>query len=181
MGAALSDALEVPASELWTTHNGYAACTRDGLRLITELVDSATPKQCDALRGALAIGVHRNVEVTDVESKDQFVSQAYCSALPIAYYRSDRDWEAFARLVLEGAYEATLLAATEQALSGGSSTVLLTRLGGGAFGNDDAWIDDAMMRAMRVVEYAGLDIRIVSYGALNPSVRAIVDQWGLAR
>jgi hypothetical protein len=59
--------------------------------------------------------------------------------------------------------------------------VLLTRLGGGAFGNDDAWIDDAMMRAVRVVEYADLDIRIVSYGSLHPSVRAIVDQWDLAR
>lgn len=181
MGAALSDALEVPASELWTMHNGYAACTRNGLRLITELVDSATLEQRDALRGALAIGVHRNVEVTDVESKDQFVSQAYCSALPVAYYRSDRDWEAFARVVLEGAYEATLLAATEQALTDGSSTVLLTRLGGGAFGNDDAWIDDAMMRALRVVEYADLDIRIVCYGSLNPSVRAIVDQWNSAK
>jgi hypothetical protein len=74
-----------------------------------------------------------------------------------------------------------LLAATEQASTGGSSTVLLTRLGGGAFGNDDAWIDDAVMRALRVVEYADLDVRIVSYGSLNPSVRATVDQWDLAR
>jgi len=181
MGAALSDAFGVPVSQLWTMNNGYAACTRNGLRMITTLLKNATPDESDALRGALAVGLHRNVEVTDVESKDQFVSQVYCSALPIAYYRADRDWEAFARLVLEGAYEATLLAATEQALSGGCSTVLLTRLGGGAFGNDDAWIDAAMMRAVRVVEYADLDVRIVSYGPLNPSVRAIVDQWGSAR
>jgi hypothetical protein len=180
MGAALSDSLRVPASELWTMHNGYAACTSEGLHAITKLLDGATPEQRDALRGALAVGVHRNVEVTDVESKDQFVTQAYCSALPVAYYRFHGGWEAFARLVLEGAYEATLLAATEQALTGGSRTVLLTRLGGGAFGNDDAWIDDAMMRALRVVEHADLDIRIVSYGSLNPSVRAIADQWDLA-
>ena len=36
----------------------------------------------------------------------------------------------FARLVLEAAYEATLLAAAEQAEAGGSNTVLLTRLDG---------------------------------------------------
>jgi len=36
----------------------------------------------------------------------------------------------FARLVLEGAYEATLLAAAEQVGAGGSNTVLLTRLDG---------------------------------------------------
>jgi hypothetical protein len=80
-------------------------------------------------------------------------------------------------LVLEGAYEATLWSAIEQAAAGRSNTVLLTRLGGSAFGNGDAWIDDAMMRALRIVEHAGLDIRIVSYGSLNPSVRGIVDQW----
>lgn len=177
MGSALSAALAVPVSELWTMHNGYAACTGAGLRAITDLLDGAIAEQRDALRGSLAIGLHRNVEVTDVRSKDQFVTQAYCSALPVAYYRSNGDWAAFARLVLESAYEATLLAASQQASTGGSNIVLLTRLGGGAFGNDDAWIADAMMRALRIVEHAALDVRIVSYGQPNASVRAIVDQW----
>jgi hypothetical protein len=37
-----------------------------------------------------------------------------------------------------------------------------------------------MMRALRLVEPAGLDIRINSFVPLqsNPSVAAIVDQWG---
>lgn len=177
MGSALSASLAVPVSELWTMHNGYAACTGAGLRAITKLLDGATAVQRDALRGTLALGLHRGVEVTDVKTKDQFVSQAYCSALPVAYYRTNGDWEAFARLVLESAYEATLLAASQQASTGGSNIVLLTRLGGGAFGNDDAWIDDAMMRALRIVEHAGLDVRIVSHGQPNSSVRAIVDEW----
>lgn len=177
MGFALSTALSVPVSELWTMHNGYAACTREGLRAITNLLDSATSEQRDALRGTLAIGLHREVEVTDVKSKDQFVSQAYCSALPVAYYRSNGCWAAFARLVLESAYEATLLAAYQQASSGGSHTVLLTRLGGGAFGNDDAWIDDAMLRALRIVAHAALDVRIVSYGQPHPSVRTLIKKW----
>ncbi|MCV7007528.1 hypothetical protein [Mycobacterium gordonae] len=177
MGSALSAALGVPVSELWTMHNGYAACTGAGLRAITKLLDGATAEQRDALRGTLAIGLHRGVEVTDVKTKDQVVSQAYCSALPVAYYRSNGDWEAFARLVLESAYEATLLAASQQASTGGSNIVLLTRLGGGAFGNDDAWIDGAMMRALRIVEHAGLDVRIVSHGQPNSSVRAIITEW----
>jgi hypothetical protein len=58
------------------------------------------------------------------------------------------DWELFACLVLESAGEATLLAAAEQAGSGGTNTVLLTRLGGGAFGKTDDWINSAVERAL---------------------------------
>lgn len=54
----------------------------------------------------------------------------------------------------------------------------LTRLGGGAFGNAPAWIDDAVQRALSLVEHAGLDIRLVYYGRVNPSSRAIADRWG---
>jgi hypothetical protein len=43
--------------------------------------------------------------------------------------------------------------------------VLLTRLGGGAFGNDDSWIDAAMGRALTTAVGFDLDVRLVSYGA----------------
>lgn len=62
-------------------------------------------------------------------------------------------------MVLEAAYEATLLAAIAQASGRGSRTVLLTRLGGGAFGNHSEWIDDAISRALSIGAHAGLDIR----------------------
>lgn len=41
------------------------------------------------------------------------VTQAFCSALPIAYLHDlqDAPWEPLARLVLDAAYEATLAAA----------------------------------------------------------------------
>ena len=64
-------------------------------------------------------------------------------------------------LVLEGAYEATLLAAALTAARTGSRLVFLTRLGGGAFGNDAAWIDTAMARAFDCVRDLGLDVRLV--------------------
>ena len=79
--------------------------------------------------------------------------------------------------MLRAAYEATLLAAAEQAAGGGSNKVLLTRLGGGAFGNADAWIDDAIERALGVVEDAGLDISIVCHGRVDPQVQVLVDRW----
>jgi hypothetical protein len=55
--------------------------------------------------------------------------------------------------------------------------VLLTRAGGGAFGNADEWIDDAIVRTIKVVEHAGLDIRLVSRGCVHPSDRAIAERF----
>jgi hypothetical protein len=44
------------------------------------------------------------------------VSQAFCSALPVAYTKVPHDrWHSFALLVLEAAYEATLLARVRNA------------------------------------------------------------------
>jgi hypothetical protein len=180
LGNALAAELGQPVAALWTMRNGYALCTEEGLDAINGLLAGASAQLRDRLRGQLAIGLHRNVEVTDVtEGPPRIVSQAFCSALPVRYsWVQGPAWESFARLVLEAAYEATVLAAAEQAASGGSNTLLLTRLGGGAFGNADEWIDDAMRRALAVIEHADLDIRLVGYGSVHPSIGAIVDEWG---
>ncbi|MFL0295230.1 hypothetical protein ACJH6J_30070 [Mycobacterium sp. SMC-18] len=180
VGLSLSTHLGRSVSSLWRMENGYALCTADGLAAINDFLVSASPKARESLAGELAIGLHLGVEVTGTEpAPGQTVSQAYCSALPVAY--SDvpqRYWEAFARLVLESAYEATLLAAVESVANGGSNIVLLTRLGGGVFGNHDEWIDTAILRALKIVERAGLDVRLVSYGSVHPNMRAIADRWG---
>ena len=176
LGAALSELTGLPDVRLWRMRNGYALCTREGLTAITDLLAAAPEDVLDGLRETLAIGLHRDVEVTDGSRRR--VSQAYCSALPVSYSALPAgDWESFGRLVLEASYEATLLAAVEQARGGGSNTVLLTRLGGSAFGNGDHWIDTAIERAMGIVGDAGLDIRIVAHGQAHPEVRAIVDRY----
>lgn len=176
VGSALSDLTGLPVSALWTMQNGYALCTREGLAAITRLLDAASEDVVDMLRGQLAIGLHRNVEVTDGSRRR--VSQAYCSALPVAYSSVHKgDWESFARLVLQASYEATLLAAVEQASGGGSNKVLLTRIGGGVFGNGNDWIDSAIERAMGIVVDAGLEISIVAHGHASPDVRAIVERY----
>ena len=102
------------------------------------------------------------------------VSQAYRSALPVANGNLPRAaWEANARLVLEAAYEATLLAAIENQRRGASQRVLLTRLGGGAFGNDEAWIADAIARALWMHAHSGLEVLLVSHGAVPASLYAL--------
>lgn len=59
--------------------NGYALCTRVGLDAITEHLKGMTPVQLDALRGRLRVGVHSDVEVTDVEGSHRpRVSQVFC-------------------------------------------------------------------------------------------------------
>jgi hypothetical protein len=179
MGKALSTKLGRPVSELWQMRNGYALCAQEGLEAITRLLAEGDDGLRDELRSQLAIGLHRHVEVTDVrESARRHVSQAFCSALPVAYGSgSPTSWEALARLILEATYEATLLAAVQRSSAGDSNIVLLTRVGGGVFGNADEWIDDAIVRALSIVEDAGLDVRLVSYGQVHESFRVIAERF----
>lgn len=179
LGSALSEHTGIPGSRLWSMQNGYALCSAEGLTAIRDFLEGAAEDVIDGLRGELSIGLHRDVEVTDVVAeRRRLVSQAFCSALPVGYSSlRSKDWAPFARLVLEATYEATLLAAAEQAAGGGSNIVLLTRVGGGAFGNDDVWIDSAIERALGVVVDAGLDVRVVGYRGVAPGVEDIIDRW----
>jgi hypothetical protein len=170
LGTAMSAALGVPVSSLWSMRNGYALCTDHGLELIGRHLQSLDEAGRDALRARLRIGLHWQVEVTDgTEPPRPKVSQAFCSALPVAYTRiPGHRWEPFARLVLEAAYEATLLAAALHPSRGGTNVVALTRLGGGAFGNENAWIDDAIERALHVAIGFDLEVDLVTFGTPSP-------------
>jgi hypothetical protein len=179
VGAALAAALDLSLQQLWTMRNGYAMCTRTGLDSIAAHAQSADSPLASSLGSLLRIGVHWDVEVTDApESARQTVSQAFCSALPVAYSLVPPPrWQVFATLVLRAAYEATLWAAVCNAQRGLSNQVLLTRLGGGAFGNDDAWIHSAMRAALRQTQGCALDVRLVSYGPPSAELLAIVDEF----
>jgi hypothetical protein len=159
-------------SRLWRMRNGYALCTEQGLTELDERIDAMTLAERAQLRSRLRIGVHRNVNVTDALRPQQVVSQAFCSALPVAYSRLPAvRWARFAQIVLEAAYEATLYAAVLYA-SDERRTVYLTRLGGGAFGNEDKWIDEAMRRAvLRVGSIANLSICLVCHGGVSEERR----------
>ena len=122
------------------------------------------------LAGRLRIGLHQDVEVTDGStSPGQLVNQILCSALPVDYGRWPQPlWNDFGQLVLNAAYEATLLAAVLNSRRGCSNIVLLTMLGGGAFGNAREWIHTAIRRALDKTQGHGLDVRLVSYGQPSP-------------
>ena len=181
LGAALADRLGLAAPP-WTMRNGYALPTGRQLAAVAATLREADADALDGLRALLRVGLHADVEVTDGPAPGPRVSQLFCSALPVAYAR-DGDaslWAPFARLVLEAAYEATLLAGVLNAARGASDRVLLTRLGGGAFGNEDGWIDGAIERALRLAGDRALDVAIVSYGAASDGLRALVRRCGFA-
>jgi hypothetical protein len=159
--------------------NGYALGTGEGLDAIAKHLQGLEQEQVDALRGKLCIGVHRDVEVTDAASDIRpQVSQVFCSAVPVAYSRVPAPcWESFASLILQAAYEATMLAGVLNAQRGASNVVLLTSLGGGAFGNDESWICAAMRRALQMMSGFDLDVKIVRNGKPSRSMRQIAGEF----
>ena len=174
----LAAAIGIPARELWLMRIGYLLCNSEELTLINRHLVDASEDELERLRGLLRFGLQTGVEVTDGDldpsETGPMVSQIYCSAIPVAaaqlHMRSPIAWEPFARLVLEAAYEATLAAAVLNVSRGGSNVVLLTYLGGGAFGNDMKWIEGAMRRALERFSDRDLDVVVVSYGQEAPFV-----------
>jgi hypothetical protein len=180
LGDTLSRALKQPVETLWMMQNGYALCTRSGLDAIAGHLGAVDLQSLDILRGKLCIGIHRDVDVTDAAGeKRPLVSQAFCSALPVAYTQVEPSHLGpFASLVLQAAYEATMLAAVLNAQRGASNVVLLTQLGGGAFGNRDDWIHAAMRRAFEMVRGVNLDVRLVSYDRPSQAIVQIAKDFG---
>lgn len=158
--ADLGKALGNDGDRLWTMQNGYLFATAEGLKEIAERLRESAEDEIDRLRSLLRIGLQTETEVTI--GGGHTVSQAYCSALPVAYAGHDIDlWEEFARLVLEAAYEATFCAARINADLTGNRDVFLTFLGGGAFGNRMPWIRSAIDRAVRLHTDSGLRVIFV--------------------
>jgi hypothetical protein len=159
--------------KLWTMKNGYAMPTAEGLLNICQQINCMDKLGRDELRRRLHIGIQSDTEVT-IADGGHLVSQAYCSALPIAYCPyPDALWEPFARIVLEAAYEATLAASELNRRKSGSNKVYLTLLGGGAFGNRLNWILDAIERALETFSNFPLEVMIVSRSSSNPRVRIL--------
>lgn len=182
LGEALAKALGCEVADLWTMRNGYALCTESGLAAIGSHLRLCSAEQLDRLRGALAVGVQSGAEVTDLPLGGRHrVTQVFCAALPVGYtWLQNADWQPFAQLVLEASYEATFLAALESQAglnAGERQPLLLTRVGGGVFGNSDGWIDAAIHRALKTFEWSDLEVILVSYGQVHPSFAAAESIW----
>ena len=161
-------------NRLWVMRNGYALATEKGLIEIANRLKSANESEIDELRRLLRIGIQWNTEVTIASSK-HIVSQAYCSALPVAYSRHSSElWSEFAQLILEASYEATFCAGILNYLQNGNNTLYLTLIGGGAFGNKKEWITNAIHRSLNLYKHVGLDVAIVSYGHSNEYIQELI-------
>lgn len=163
-------------NELLEMKNGYALASHNGLVEIAQRLQASSEQELDRIRQRLRIGIQWNTQVT-LNNCTHLVSQAYCSALPVAYAQHAPElWADFARLILEAAYEATLCAAILNAERNGINRVFLTLLGGGAFGNETDWIIGAIQRALNLYKDTDLDVAIVSYGRSSPYVREMINQ-----
>jgi hypothetical protein len=180
---ALACDMGVEPGSLWRMCNGYALPERGALARIEAHLAGLTEPERDRLRGLLRVGLHRDVGVTEPgAAPDTRVTQVYCSALPVAYSGIPAaEWARLASLILEAAYEATVLSAVLNAARGGSRRLLLTRIGGGAFGNDDSWITAAILRALRIIADQGLEVLMVSHGRPGAAIRELAASWHAGR
>mmetsp|Transcript_37228 Transcript_37228/g.63943 ORF Transcript_37228/g.63943 Transcript_37228/m.63943 type:complete len:337 (-) Transcript_37228:175-1185(-) len=162
---------------IWTMQNGYAMPARPGA--IAQLSErlAASPDLEAAVVAALRVGVHWSTQAKPPHTHR--VAQVYASAVPVSYSSTPAsEWDRFARVVLRGAYEATLAVGALKAREGGGRRVrvFLTALGGGAFGNRTEWIRDAVLSALEAFHDAPLDVYLVHYGTRVPSDWASVKQ-----
>lgn len=161
---------------LWEMRNGYALASHGGLVEISNRLRAASENELDDLRRLLRIGVQWDTQVT-IKGSGHTVSQAYCSALPVAYSSHPPGlWSEFARLVLEASYEATICAAILNSMRNGNNRLYLTLLGGGAFGNETDWILGGLQRALNLYGHVDLDVAIVSYGSSKQYIRELVNR-----
>jgi hypothetical protein len=160
---------------------GYAlAAKRGSIKALSQKLRNNETLTKDAM-SKLRVGVHWNTQVdmgshANKDKDNQHVAQVYCSALPISCDNtaSDKDWEAFARFILEGAYEATLAVAAILADKRKERvTVYLTMLGGGAFGNLEDWIRDAIQRALLLYRTYPLDVCLVHFNEISPAYSSL--------
>lgn len=158
-------------NRLWEMKNGYALASEEGLEEINRKLSKLSSADYEVLKGKLQVGVQWESEVT-ISDNDNYITQVYCSALPVAYSWIDKYlWESFARLILEATYEATLILGLKNYLKSGNNRVYLTLIGGGAFGNEVRWIFSAIRKAVLKYKTFPLDVRIVSYGRPNPELQ----------
>jgi len=162
--------------------NGYSMAYAGSIARLAEKLHALGPEELDVLRCSLRVGVQVDAEVTAADwgsrltkSPDHLVTEVFGSACAVGYnYNTTTEqWAPFASLVLEASYEATLLAAAETAQrhewQGSSSVVYLTALGGGVFGNEMAWIEQAIDRACCRLQELPLDVRVVTYSGQVPA------------
>jgi hypothetical protein len=192
----LEDVVGNQGGKYWTVQNGYTNSTQYKLQELCKKMGSLGAEELDCWRDCIQIGLQTDAQVTfsdrgelhpavlgdDYVEREgvekQLVTQAFCSALSVSYSGLPSSlWEPLGRLILQATYEATMWAAVKNGVRAQPGvdrpTVLLTFLGGGAFGNPTEWIVDAIGRALAImeVEQVDIDVRIMHFRHVSMSIQ----------
>ena len=152
--------------------NGYICLTKNQFSVVNGAINKLSVQQRNDVMGLLKLGIHWNAQVNN-ESKpmNQRVSLILCSALPLGHYArpgvSLSDAEHLAQIILDGTQEATFLAGIlNKKLHSGSDKIVLTKVGGGVFGNPHEWIVNARYRSQCMFN-ENLDILQYHYNTME--------------
>jgi len=181
----MSSALQDGEGRFWTMRNGYTLSNPQQLDRLRHAIEGTADREL--LLGQLKVGVHSDIAVTRKDAQGRIeesmlVSHVLGSACAVAYNPGTRaeEWEPFARLVLDASYESCVLAALQNRDRhngmAGSKKLFLTLLGGDAFGNPQAWILDAIRRALRKFEHQELDVFLVCYDGVGAGPRRLEEE-----
>lgn len=163
--------------------SGYTLSSPENLLRLTKRLQN--PALLERMHDLLRIGVQADTEVVSsgfggrvYKGEKQIVTQVYGSACSVSYSRcSAASWECFAQAILRSSYESTLYVAVQNALrhpdEPGAKKVFLTALGGGVFGNDMKWVENAISEALHKFRDIGLHVIMVSYGGSTPEFERI--------
>lgn len=90
---ALARNLDCTVANLWSMKNGYVLLEQSTLLMIDQHLMNCNETQLDEYRKIIQIGMHWDVEVTSgLEDQQPVVSRAFCSALPVSYNRTRKNY-----------------------------------------------------------------------------------------
>ncbi|VWX58674.1 conserved hypothetical protein [Burkholderiales bacterium 8X] len=160
---AISELTNKPIGDFWSMQEGSPICKNSGLIELNGYLAKLSGSEIDSLKGKVAVGLQKNVEVTIecIGALPINVTQVYCGSLEWLEKIKLDVFKPLASLLLEAAYEATLLAAVANQKKGYSDKLALTMLGAGANRIPEAWIIDAMRSALKKIHPRQLQIYLV--------------------
>lgn len=173
------DWIEAKKSFNWQFQNGYIFIDSEGFAAINQVLKNLSEVERDQLRGMLQIGIHWNVQANDeCNPLEQQISQIFCSAFPVSYNQdcnevSLEETSLLSKLILEATQEATIISAILNKQRFGENQLVLTKPGGGAFGNSHIWIRDALGRALKMYKNHDLDILLQHFSEMDPCYNSL--------
>lgn len=144
---------------------------------VVEPLDTLQTKITEENADKFAIAFHSGIQVTNgymsgnrhesFYDRRQTINQAIAAAFALNYGSPCYSGEVantIAKRILNWTYEAILKAAYVK----GKKRVILPRIGGGVFNNEQQWIDEALAAQAEFIRKSGLHVTLNNYTTVNP-------------